>query len=358
MGLAASLALAGCDLPGAGPAEFSSKSLDPAQRGELADVFRDLLAAQQARQQVNVTSSALIADNSAGLLSNNGSSLTRSAPVLAANGSHLISNNGSTYRLAVTRDHAPLQHHVLPDGNHFYRLGNPTTGNSPVETFVTKLPNSAVSGFQVEDGAILVHARMTVTLGEFDPISELFEPVTNHYAIEVLKSPVFEGYQSEVRITAPPLGKTQRYVSTARYTLGSLPVTAESTHSAFVTFGKGSQAVDLPTAGEERIQIGDTRLELSYQNVSGRGVGSGSWMRGQHGAYPLTYTYDFEQNLAQMRLNLPQERVLRLAIRPGMQIESGDALNAAGETVASLTKREDGAIVLRFTEGAEVLLFE
>lgn len=358
IGLAASLALTGCTVPGADPASLAGDGLDPAQRDALTQAFRDLLSTQQARQQVNVTSAALIADNSAGILSNNGASLTRSAPLLAANAGGLLSNNGSTYRLAATRESAPVQHHVLSDGSHFYRLGNPAVGDSLVETFVTQVPNAAASGFQVDDASILVHSRMTVTLGGFDPITELHLPVTNHYAIEVLKSPVFTGYQSEVRITAPPLGKTQQYVSTARYTLGALPVTAESTHSAFVTFGQGAQAVDLPTSGEERIRIGESLLQLSYQNVSSRGVGSGTWKQGDRDALPLTYDFDFAQNLAQMRLNLPQDRILRLAIRPGMQVEAGDAVDAQGETLATLAKREDGAIVLRFTGGDEVLLFD
>lgn len=358
LGFAISLGLAGCSTPWGGPDMLSGKSLDSAQRNALTQAFRELLATQQANQQVNTTSAALIADNSAGLLSNNGASLTRNAPILSNNAGGLLSNNGATYRLSATRDKAPLQHHVLADGNYFYRLGNPAAGESLVETFITRVPSTAATGFQVDDSAILVHARMTVTLGEFDPINGLHQPVTNHYAIAVLKSPVFQDYQSEVRITAPPLGKTQQYVSTARYTQGSLPVTAEATHSAFVTFMQGAQAVDLPMAGEERIRIGESLLQLSYQNVSGRGKGSGTWKRGDRDAIPLTYDFDFEKNLAQMRLSLGQEQTLRLAIRPGMQIEAGDAVDAQDKVLATLARRNDGAIVLRFNEGDETLLFE
>ena len=358
LGFAISLGLAGCSTPWGGPDALSGESLDPAQRNALTQAFRELLATQQANQQVNVTSASLIADNSAGLLSNNGASLIRNAPILSNNAGGLLSNNGSTYRLAASRDKTPAQHHVLADGNYFYRLGNPAAGDTLVETFVTRVPNTAASGFQVDDTSILVHSRMNVTLGEVDLLNGLHQPVTNHYAIEVLKSPVFEDYQSEIQITAPPLGKTQLYVSSARYTQGGLPVTAEATHSAFATFGQGGQAVDLPMSGEERIRIGDSLLQLSYENVAGRGKGSGTWKRGDRDAIPLTYDFDFEKNLAQMHLNLPQDQALRLAIRPGMQVEAGDAVDAQGKVLATLARRGDGAIVLRFSESDEALLFE
>lgn len=356
IGLAASLALAGCDVAGVAPKDLAGTPLDSAVQTELVGIVRDFLSAQQASQQVNVTGATLIADNSAGLLSNNGASLTRNAPLVAANSGGLLSNNGSTYRVAVTRDASPVQHVVLPDGNHFYRLGNPAAGAGLVETFVTRVPNVS-TGFQVDDVSILVHSRMTVTLGDFDPI-DWNTPVTNHYAIEVLKSPVFTNYRSDIRITAPPLGKTQLYVENAQYTLGTTPVTASATHSAFVTFGKGAQAVDLPTSGEERIRIGDSLLALSYQNASGQGVGSGTWSRGGQQPWPLTYTYDFEKNQAQMRVNLPEDRVMRLAVRPGMQVEGGDVVTASGESLATLVTRADGTILLRFSGGEESVLFE
>lgn len=354
--LAASLGLLGCELPGT--RSVGGATLDPTARAELAAAFRDLLSAQQARQQVNVTASTLIADNSAGLISNNGASLTTNLPLVADNSAGLISNNESSYRLAATREKAPGQHHVLPDGSHFYRLGNPAAGDTLVETFVTRVPNAASEGFEVADADLVMHAKMVVTLQPFDPVTGLDQPVTNRYQIEVVKSPVFTDYQSEVRITALPLGKTQQYVEDARYKLGALPVTAQATHSAFATFAVEGVATDLPTAGEERIRIGETRLALTYQNVSGQGVGSGTWTGRTSETWPLTYTYDFGRNLASMRVSLPQERALELQVRPGMEVTAGKVVSKAGETLATLAKREDGAIVLRFGSGDEAVLFE
>ncbi len=351
--ITASLALAACDLPGA--RQVGGAALDPSERAELATVFKDILSAQQARQQVNVTATSLIADNSAGILSNNSASLTRNAPLVANNTGGLIPG-AANYRLAATRPDAPAQQHALPDGNTFYRFGRP--GDALIETFVTRVPSVAPEGFEVPDDAILTHARMAVTYEAYDPLTDLDKPITNRYAIEVLKSPVFTHYRSEIRITAPPLGQTQAYVEDASYTLGSLPVTAAATHSAFQTFQVDGQAMALPTSGEERIQLGATRLDLSYRNESGQGIGTGIWQGNGPEAWPLTYAYDFARDQAEMRVSLPKDRSLVLQIRPGMQVLGGAALDRQGETVATLVKRPDGTIVVRFTQGDETVLFE
>lgn len=354
--LALSMGLAACELPGTGIP--GGPLLDPAERDALASTFRDVLSTQQARQQVNVTATSLIADNSAGILSNNGSSLVRNMPLVANNAGGLISNGAGTYRLAATREKAPAQHHVLADGSHFYRIGNPTHGDSLVETFVTRVPSVTSSGFEVPDADVLMHARMVVNLQDFDPLTGLDQPITNSYHIEVLKSPVFTDYRGEIQITAPPLGRTLQYVSTATYMLGALPVTAQATHSAFATYAVDGQPMDLPTSGEERIRMGASLLDLRYQNVSGQGVGTGTWKGATGEVWPLAYVYDFTRNLAELRVTMPQERTLVLEVRPGMQVMGGAAVNPAGETLATLVKREDGALVLRFSQGVETVLFE
>ncbi len=358
--LALGLALSGCDFPIASsnrdsdaPGQRTSLSAD--DRTQMTQVFRDFLATQQARQQVNLTSATLIADNSAGILSNHGAGLTQNAPLVAHNTGGLISNGGGAYRVAAQREALPSHEQQLPDGNYLYRLGDPAKGDTIVESFVTRQPNAASSGFDVSDDAILVHGKMTVTLEELgdDPFT-WGRPVTNYYQISLLKSPVLDGYSSEVWITAAMGQPTQRYVSKASYRIGGLPVTAEATHSAFATFG----GVDLPTVGEERIQLGETLLDLSYKNVSGNGVGLGTWKAESREARPLTYVYDFGKNLAEMRVSLPLERFLVLSIRPGMQVQAGSVVTKTGETLATLVKRTDGALVLRFAEGDETLLFE
>lgn len=360
--LAASFGLAGCDLPiapssGKNPAGGSgAPTLSDAERSEWAQVFKDLLATQQARQQVSTTSGTLIADNSAGILSNNGGSLIKSAPLIANNAGGLISNGSGNYHLAALKRSGQPQYVAMADGLHFYRLGNLAGGDTFVETFITRTPNASSSGFEIDEDAIVVHSRMIVTLPKLgdDPLSWFEETGTTHYAIEVLKSPVLSNYVEDVWISAPFGGKTQRYVSNARYALAGVPVTAEATHSAFAPFG----GVDLPTSGEERIRIGEAMLDLSYQTVSGQGRGTGSWNAPGREAWPLTYTYDFDKNVAEMRLNLPEERRLILKIRPGMQVEEGQALDKEGTTLATLVKRADGAAVLKFSQGEERLLFE
>ena len=354
--VAATLCLSGCELPGARSTQ--GVVLDEAERGALAATFREFLSSQQARQQVNVTATSLIADNSAGLISNNGSSLVSNMPLVANNTGGLVSNGGSTYRLAATREKAPAQHHLLADGSHFYRIGNPTQGDTLVESFVTRGPNVAASGFDVPDADILMHARMVVNLQDYDPVTIGDQPITNSYHIEVVKSPVFSDYRNEVEITAPPLGRTLRYLSSATYMLGALPVTAQATHSAFAPFVVDGQTMDLPTSGEERIRVGTTLLDLSYQNVSGQGVGSGTWRGATNEVWPLTYSYDFSRNQAEMRVTLPQDRVLKLDVQPGMQVMAGKALTKDGETIATLAKREDGALVLHFNQGESTVLFE
>jgi hypothetical protein len=362
--LALSLGLSGCDFPVAGANRDTDQarqhaSLSAEDRDAMTQVFRDFLATQQARQQVNLTSSTLIADNSAGILSNHGSSLTKNAPLVAHNTGGLTSNGA--YRVAETRSQLPGAYQHLPDGNHFYRLANGE--GTFVETFITRVPNASTTAFEVAAADILVHGEMTVTLpsadgsGSWDDwMGDLLEGSgTTHYAIKLLKSPILQGYASDVWITAPKNGgQTQRYVERATYIANGLPVTAEATHSAFAAFG----GVDLPTAGEERIRIGQSLLDLNYKNVSGNGVGLGTWKAEGREAWPLTYVYDFGKNLAEMRVSLPEERFLVLSIRPGMQVQAGSAVTKTGETLATLVKRTDGALVLRFSEGDEALLFE
>ncbi|GEM_PF-4903911 len=357
------LGLPGCDLPGLSVSDAPSSAptlLDPAERAEMVRVFREFLTTQQARQQVNITSTTLIAGNSAGILSNNAASLTQNAPLISNGGSTLISNGGSSYRLAVARDQAPSQHHALPDGNHFYRLGN--TGDTFIETFVTRTANSAVESFDVPDADVLVHGEMRVTPADYsetDVGDWLYGMGTNHYAIKVLKSPVLEGYTSDVWITAPMGGgPSQQYVENAAYEVGGLSVTAEATHSSFAGFNVDGKNLHLPTSGEERIRIGGALLDLNYQNVSGQGVGSGTWKASARDAWPLTYTFDFGKNIAEMRVSLPADRFMVFTIRPGMHVETGRATNQAGETLATLAKRPDGALVLRVSGAEDLPIFE
>jgi hypothetical protein len=363
--LAASLALAGCDLPGAASGDppregdKAAPGLDAAARASTSQFFRDLLAAQQARQQVNVTTTTLIADNSAGLLSNHGASLTRNAPLITNNGASLISNGGSSYRLAATVDRETEPQYIpMADGQHFYRLTN--LQKTFVETFVTRTPNVTSPGFSMNEADILVHGVMDVTLPDWDgdPFLAL-DGGTTRYAIAVRKSPVLQDYESDVRITTLGLGaSTHRYVEDATYTIGGVPVTASATHSAFAPYTVEGKSVDLPTSGEERIAIGSSVLSLSYENVGGKGVGTGTWRGQGTDARPLTYTYDFGKNLAEMRVSLPDARVMILTLRPGMQVESGHVATTAGETIATLVKRSDGTIALRFATGEETTLFE
>lgn len=353
--LAVSLVLAGCQFPGTQTVQGSL--LDATDRDALSAAFKDILSTQQARQQVKLMESSLIADNSQGLISNNGSGLIRNQPLVAHNTAGIISNAGSTYRVAATRPQTPNQHYTLPDGSHFYRIGSPTLKDTLVETFITRVPSVVSSGFDVPDGEILMHAKMIVNLEDFD-VEDYDKPVTNSYHIEVVKSPVFTDFRSTIQITAPPLGQTLQYLSTATYMLGDLPVTASATHSAFTSFTVDGVSMDLPTVGAERIRLGKTVLDLSYQNVSGQGVGSGTWKTAAGEVWPLTYTYDFNRNRAEMRITLPEERKLILEVQPGMQVMAGKAVNAAGETLATLAKREDGAVVLHFSQGGETVLFE
>lgn len=345
--------LSACDFPvyqAPGTGGQNAVTLDPADREALVSAFQEFLTAQQARQQVNVTNGTLIADNSAGLISNNGASLVKNAPLIADNSAGLVSNNGNGYRLSATSERKPSEHHGMPDGTHYYRIGNPANLDTLVETFVTRTPNTSLTGFEVPDEDVVMHARMKAEFG--DPFEE--DPVTNRYAIEVLKSPVFTDFKSDIAITAPALGKTQLYVEKATYVSNGLPVVAEATHSAFASFG----GPDLPTSGEERIRIGETLLSLKYQNVSGKGVGDGSWTGASGEAWPLTYTFDFSRNQAEMQVSMPEERKLRLTLKPGLQVVAGSAVDRSGEPLAKLGKRPDGTIVLRFSESDEAVLFE
>lgn len=360
--LAISLGLVGCEtiqlngLPVKGGEQTGPQSSDQGttnDREELTQVFREALTAQQARQQVNVTSTSLISNNVGTLLSNNAGSLTKNAPLLSNGAGTLISNGGGTYRVAVTLPTTPATHHVLPDGNHFYRL---TAGNV-TESFVTRASNTSLGGFEVPDDDVLVHARMTVTAGDPD-LFDLSKPITNHYHIQVLKSPVLTDYVSEVWISAPLAGSTQLYVENANYRVGSLTVTAEATHSAFAPFNLEGQMTDLPTSGEERIRMGSSELKLSYQNTDGKGVGTGSWSAPERAAWPLAYNYDFALNEAKMTVSLPKDRTLQLRVKPGMRVEDGIISDKAGSGLAWLVKRDDGKIVARFKGGGEIVLFQ
>lgn len=359
--LAASLGLVGCEKVGVNGLPLKGGESQPpgqaatADHEELAKVFREALTAQQARQQVNVTSSSLISNNVGTLLSNNGGSLTKNAPLISNGAGSLISNGSGTYRVAVTLPTAPAAHHVLPDGNHFYRFG--AIGATLVESFVTRTTNKSQSGFDVPDQDVLVHSRMTVTPGDLDLLNP-GKPITNHYRIQVLKSPVLVDYLSDVWISAPLGGATQLYVEKARYRVGALPVTAEATHSAFAAFTVEGRATDLPTSGEERIRMGSSELKLSYQQNLGQGVGTGSWSGPERAAWPLAYTYDFALNVARMTVSLPRDRTLELKVMPGMRVESGVVTDKAGASLATLVKRDDGRIVVRFKGGGEIVLFE
>lgn len=368
--LAVCLGLVGCEVPqGVTPVSGNpgsepgpAASMPGERKAELAGILRDFLASQQARQQVNVTSSTLLSNNIGTLLSNNGAALTRNAPLISNGGASLISNGGaslisnggSSYRVAASLPMLPSLSLPMPDGSYFYRFSE----TAVVESFVTRKPNAATERFEVPDADVIMHARMTMSLNGSVGDDLFNQVVTNSYRIEVLKSPVFTDYVSDVSITAPLLGQTTSYVEAATYQVGEVPVVAEATHSAFTRFTVDGKAMDLPTSGEERIAIGASVFTLSYQNLNGAGVGSGSWTAPQREAWPLTYRFDFLENLAQVRVTLPESRVLALAIRPGMRVEAGEIRDQDEKALATLVKRDDGKVVVRFEDGTETLLFE